>query len=121
MNTPNVPLEVQAEMTVAEKATTGGENVQGNIRSNYDSQESFFSNTKYTEKVQNQMKKGDFHSFPSSVEAFESNGIIEIIQGGDGIIRSKLSIPGYYRGRKGIFEFIKEPDGNINHRLFNIK
>ena len=28
VNTPNVPLEVQAEMTVAEKATTGGRQVQ---------------------------------------------------------------------------------------------
>ncbi|MBQ0142607.1 MAG: hypothetical protein KBT06_07405 [Prevotellaceae bacterium] len=116
-----MPFEVQAEMTVAEKATTGGENVQGDIHSTYDSQESFFSNTKYTKKVQNQIKSGDFHSFPSSVEAFESSGVVEIIQGGDGIIRSKLSIPGYYRGRKGVFEFIKEPNGYINHRLFNIK
>lgn len=29
-----------------------------------------------------------------------------------------LKIPGRYRGKNGNFEFIKEPDGSMNHRLF---
>ena len=33
-------------------------------------------------------------------------------------IRTKLSIPGSYKGKEGVFEFIKEPNGDINHRLF---
>ncbi len=67
------------------------------------------------------MKNGDFHSFPESVEAFEKDGIITKIQGNDGIIRDKLSIPGTYKGKDGFFEFIKEPNGDINHRFFKIE
>lgn len=40
------------------------------------------------------------------------------ITGGDGVKRWKLEIPGNYRGEDGIFEYIKNPDGSINHRLF---
>ena len=80
--------------------------------------ESFFDNTKYTDKVLGQMKTGDFHAFPKSVEAFELNGTISTIKGGDGIFRQMLKIPGEYGGKRGFFEFIKELDGTINHRLF---
>ncbi len=79
---------------------------------------SFFKNTRYTDKVRIQMKQNDYHSFPESVRAFESAGTVSRIKGGDGIIRTKLSIPGAYNGREGFFEFIKEPNGDINHRLF---
>ncbi len=79
---------------------------------------SFFKNTRYTNKVLKQMKQKDYHSFPESVKAFESAGTVSRIKGGDGIIRTKLSIPGSYKGKEGVFEFIKEPNGDINHRLF---
>jgi hypothetical protein len=78
----------------------------------------FFKGTKYTDKVKMQMKQGDFHSFPESVRGFQDAGRISKIKGGDGVVRHKLDIPGGYRGREGRFEFIKEPDGKINHRLF---
>lgn len=83
-----------------------------------DGTKSFFDNTKYTDKVLAQMKSGDFHSFPKSVEAFELNGTVSTIKGGDGVLRQMLKIPGEYGTRKGFFEFIKELDGTINHRLF---
>lgn len=86
-----------------------------------DGSESFFDNTRYTDKVIGQMKSGDFHSFPKSVEAFELNGTVSPLKGGDGIYRQILKIPGQYGNRSGFFEFIKEADGTINHRLFNIK
>ena len=79
---------------------------------------SFFSNTKYTNKVLGQIKKGDFHAFPESVKAFESSGTITTIKGGDGITRQMLKIPGSYGGKQGFFEFIKDANGTINHRLF---
>ena len=79
---------------------------------------SFFYGTKYTNKVLGQMKKGDFHGFPESVKAFEADGIITTIKGGDRVTRQMLKIPGEYGGKKGFFEFIKEADGSINHRLF---
>lgn len=78
----------------------------------------FFAGTKYSPKVLNQMKTGDFHSFPESVTAFQGNGTVSTIAGGDGVSRQALSIPGGYRGREGAFEFIKEGDGTINHRIF---
>jgi filamentous hemagglutinin len=40
------------------------------------------------------------------------------ITGGDGVTRDMLRIPGGYRGKDGFFEFIKEANGSINHRLF---
>ena len=78
----------------------------------------FFKGTKYTDKVKKQIQQGDFHSFPESVKGFQGAGKVSKLKGGDGVVRDKLEIPGGYRGREGKFEFIKEPNGNINHRLF---
>lgn len=78
----------------------------------------FFKDTKYTDKVKRQSSAGDYHSFPESVDAFSGHGTVSEITGGDGVKRWKLEIPGNYRGEDGIFEYIKNPDGSINHRLF---
>ena len=64
------------------------------------------------------MKSGDLHSFPESALAFQDAGTVTPLTGGDGVVRDFLKIPGQYRGKDGVFEFIKEPDGKINHRLF---
>jgi len=80
--------------------------------------EDFFAGTKYTDKVLGQMKQGDFHAFPESVAAFQDAGQVSKITGGDGVVRDMLKIPGEYQGKQGAFEFIKETDGSINHRLF---
>lgn len=83
---------------------------------------SFFEGTTYTEQAMSKMNaiKPDYHTFPRSVEAFEKYGTIRTITGGDGIKRMKLEIPGWYKGKKGNFEFIKEPDNTINHHFFNV-
>ncbi len=78
----------------------------------------FFAATKYSDKVLAQMKNADFHAFPESVTAFGKSGIVSAIRGGDGVIRRILRIPGSYRGKEGVFEFIKDTEGIINHRLF---
>ena len=80
--------------------------------------EDFFAGTEYTDKVLAQMKSGDLHSFPESVLAFQDAGTVTKLTGGDSVVRDILKIPGQYRGKDGMFEFIKEPDGKINHRLF---
>ena len=46
--------------------------------------------------------------------------------GGDGIERSLLEIPGSYPSPSGVwsdgvFQFIREADGTINHRYFLVK
>ncbi len=58
-----------------------------------DGTKSFFDNTQYTDKVISQMKTGDFHSFPRSVEAFELNGTVSPLKGGDGIYRQIFKNP----------------------------
>ena len=78
----------------------------------------FFAGTKYTDKVLGQMNQGDFHAFPESVKGFQDAGQLSKLTGGDGVVRDMLKIPGGYKGKDGIFEFIKEADGSINHRLF---
>jgi Immunity protein 40 len=81
---------------------------------------SFFKGTKYSQKVIKQMNggSGEFHSFPEIVKNFETLGIIKKIKGGDGVVREMLSIPGGYGNHEGNFEFMKELDGEINHRFF---
>ena len=76
------------------------------------------SNIKYTSKVKMQMELGDNHSFPKIVDNYGGLGFKENIVGGDGVIRAKVSISGAYNGKIGIFEYIIEPDGTCNHRLF---
>ncbi|MCR1000630.1 MAG: VENN motif pre-toxin domain-containing protein [Serratia rubidaea] len=78
----------------------------------------FFKGTTYTDKVKQQASSGDFHSFPESVDGHSDKGTISVITGGDGVERLKLEISGSYRGKDGVFEYIREPDGTINHRLF---
>lgn len=84
---------------------------------------SFFEGTEYSERALSKMNaiKSDYHTFPKSVEAFEKYGRIRTIIGGDGIKRMKLEIPGWYKGKNGFFEFIKEPDNTISHHFFNAR
>jgi len=78
----------------------------------------FFKGTAYTDKVKQQASSGDFHSFPESVDGHADQGTISVITGGDGVERLKLEIYGSYHGKDGVFEYIREPNGSINHRLF---
>ena len=78
----------------------------------------FFKGTRYTDKVLAQMKKGDLHSFPESVKAFQESGQVVKVTGNDGVVRDTLKIQGEYQGKTGAFEFMKEADGSINHRFF---
>lgn len=71
-----------------------------------------------TDGVLGQIKSGDFHGFPESVKNFQGDGHVTKITGGDGVVRDMLKIPGEYHEKQGFFEFIKEADGSINHRLF---
>jgi hypothetical protein len=79
----------------------------------------FFDGAYYSEKVLQQMKQNDFHGFPESVDAFSESGIIIPFEGGDGRLYQKLLIKGSYMGYDGYFEYIKDMNGCINHRLFH--
>ncbi|BAP61013.1 hypothetical protein MMKA1_08960 [Methanococcus maripaludis KA1] len=74
---------------------------------------------KYTQKVIKQMEKGDYHNFPTNVDDYGDYGTVGSLIGGDGVVRTKVTIEGTYDGKNGVFEYILEPDGSTcNHRLF---
>jgi RHS repeat-associated protein len=81
----------------------------------------FFEGTYYSPKVNRSIDTDIYHSFPELVNRFENSGQIRTITGGDGIKRTMLRIPGSINGESGVYEYIKEPNGMINHRFFNVK
>jgi RHS repeat-associated protein len=106
-----------AQLSLEESAILGNAVLLfGSLRS----PNSFMKNTEYTQKVKIQMKQSDNHGFPLSVDKFASYGKVSTITGGDGVTRLRLSIPGVYKGKKGNFVYIKEADGKINHRQFEL-
>ena len=79
---------------------------------------SFFNGTQYTTKVTNQMQLDVYHGFPSLIEKNASAGAVRTITGRDGVTRDMLEVRGAINGKPGTYEFIREPDGMINHRFF---
>lgn len=59
-----------------------------------------------------------YHGFPSLVDTLGGAGSLRSLRGGDGLVREVLEIPGSVNGVKGVFQYFKNPDGTINHRLF---
>jgi hypothetical protein len=55
---------------------------------------------------------------PKEVDNFAGLGKKGSLVGGDGIARTKIKLDGEYAGKKGTFEWIIEPSGQINHRQF---
>jgi hypothetical protein len=76
------------------------------------------ANTTYTSKVVGQMAKDAHHGFPLEVDNFGAYGQLSPIKGGDGIQRIFLRIDGSLNGKDGFFEYLLEPNGSVNHRLF---
>jgi hypothetical protein len=83
--------------------------------------------TRYTAKVQDQMAGSDYHSFPASVDGYAKLGTSTEFVGGDGITRTRVTLPGSMRVTDkqgntkmvdGRFEWIIEPDRTINRRKF---
>lgn len=72
----------------------------------------------YSDKVKQQMKLGDNHSFPLLVDNYGALGKQSTFMGGDGKIYYKLEISGAYKGYKGNFEYIYDSAKYCNHRFF---
>ena len=82
----------------------------------------FFVEATYTDKVIMQMGKDAYHGFPVIVDSISAqSGKVTRIVGGDGVKYLRLQIDGAVNGVKGVFEFIKDSAGYINHRLFRPK
>ncbi|MEM7311352.1 MAG: DUF6531 domain-containing protein [Planctomycetota bacterium] len=80
--------------------------------------------TRYTDKVRRQMEpnprtgRPDHHGFPREVDNYAGDGTQTTIRGEDGIDRTQVELPGSLNGRDGVFEWLIEPGGTVNHRLF---
>ena len=87
------------------------------------SQSSYFKNIQYNWHVEQHIIKprpnDPFHSYPKEVDAFEKDGVRFFKKGGDGAMYEHLQIRGAYRGKDGVFEYIKDSNGHITHRFFN--
>ncbi len=81
---------------------------------------SFFEGARYGDNALRKMSnfKDPYHSFPELIKDGESMGTTKVIIGKDGIPAQKLSIPGSVNNVEGNFEFIKDSNNIINHRLF---
>ena len=83
----------------------------------------FFEGAKYSEKILRQMSKADdiSHAFPKSVDGYATKfGQWSTKVGADGKVYQWLEIPGSYGGRIGVFEYIKDANGIINHRYLKL-
>lgn len=131
LSPPTAPVEKGLEPVYPEFAILTGVRAlfNGALKNTYNyvynkiSQPSYFKNTQYDWHVEQHIIKPrpqePFHSFPRSVDAFEKDGIRFLKKGGDGKIYEHLHIKGSYRGKDGVFEYIKDSNGNITHRFFN--
>ncbi len=75
-------------------------------------------NVTYTDKVIGQMQGGDLHGFSPLVDNYGSLGEASTIRGGDGMIYTRLRIPGSYLGYDGHFEYMWNSRMVCNHRYF---
>ena len=106
--------------------STGSETYKYTTSSNTDSTTSSsygtnpYSNITYTPKVMAQMSNTSdpYHAFPSIIDSYIPYGSSSTLIGGDGVMREYISFPGSINGTDGFFEYILEPDGTCNHRLF---
>jgi len=83
----------------------------------------FTKGARYSDKVIQQMSNADdiYHAFPQSVDGFATifgNWSSRI--GADGKTYYWLELRGSYAGKTGIFEYIKDAAGVINHRFFRV-
>jgi hypothetical protein len=88
----------------------------------------FFENAKYSPKVINQMKKRNdiLHAFPENVDCWATKyGTLTKKIGNDQKAYDWLEMSGAIQvgpgnWKTGKFEYIKDSNGIINHRFFNI-
>ena len=79
-----------------------------------------FESTRYSSKVQQQMSgpAGEYHSFPELVQNYATPDDVSVEPGADGEPYTHVRIPGGYGSQEGVFHWIFDDEGVINHRLF---
>jgi hypothetical protein len=92
--------------------------MKGVIRNATLLEEGFFKGTYYGKLVLERMAEDPFHRFPELVKNWQNFGTVRDVIGGDRLPYKLLKIPGSYQGKSGVFEFMKDANGEITHRLF---
>lgn len=65
------------------------------------------------------MQQGDYHSFPELVQNEVTPDDVTTEPGGDGQPYTHVRIPGAFsNGVNGVFHWIIDDEGVINHRMF---
>jgi hypothetical protein len=77
--------------------------------------------TTYTPKVLNQMDNDLNHGFPALVDQEAGYGQVTPLTGGDGTQRTLVTLPGSLNGEDGTYQWIIEPNGDVNHRFFDTR
>jgi hypothetical protein len=73
----------------------------------------------YSDKVIKQMDGDIYHGFPNMIDDMAQRyGMVGKITGKDGIERTVIELPGFLNGTNGVYQYIIEPNGMVNHRLF---
>ncbi|MGM0216293.1 hypothetical protein IGI42_003888 [Enterococcus sp. AZ109] len=58
------------------------------------------------------------HGFPDIIDNYPTSASEYPLVGGDGIDRKFFQLEGSNNGKKGVFEWIVEPNGDVSHRRF---
>jgi len=64
------------------------------------------------------MNRDKYHGFPQQIDQLATSGKVTPITGSDGVTYWKLEVSGTINNKSGVFEFIRDAEGKINHRLF---
>lgn len=81
----------------------------------------YFNGARYESKVIKQYNnaKDVYHAFPEVVDNYAIKfGKWSVKRGANGKLYEWLELAGSYNGKKGVFEYIKDVSGSINHRYF---
>jgi RHS repeat-associated protein len=74
--------------------------------------------TQYTDKVKAQIESGDDHGFPALIDELPTWRDTTVETGRDGNPYTHVRLPGDRGGSPGVYHWIFDEDGMINHRQF---
>lgn len=57
-------------------------------------------------------------TFPRHIDSIATKNDVSKMTGGDGTVRTLVEMQGNVNGKPDVFQYIIEPNGTINHRLF---
>jgi hypothetical protein len=113
-------ISVGAGSTGAALTTAGlsGMGATAAIEATVEEKSNPLQGTTYTPKVEQDMANDSNHGFPALIDEQAGYGQAAPLTGGDGVQRTLITLWGSKNGDDGAYQWIIEPNGNVNHRLF---